>query len=123
MTQVDGNSSYVQQLAWYVFLRTDKKTDEAALQEALGELIVQCSDVFEAKTDSLTSYQMNFLRAVADGNNSGLSSSQIIKRYNLGSSANVATITKSLLEKDILQKEDNKVFLTDPVMRIWLKKR
>ena len=123
VTQVDGNSSYVQQLSWYVFLRTDKKTEEAALHEAFCELITQCSDVFEAKTDSLTAYQMNFLRAVADGNNSGLSSGQIIKRYNLGSSANVATIMKSLIEKDLIQKEDNKIFLTDPVMKQWLRKR
>lgn len=122
VSQVDGNSSYVQQLAWYAFLRTEEKTEEAALQEALGELIVQCSDVFEAKTDSLTAYQMNFLHAVSDGNNSGLSSSQTIKRYNLGSSANVATIMKSLLEKDLIQKEDNKIFLTDPVMKYWLRK-
>ena len=122
VTQVDGNSSYVQQLAWYVFLHTEKKTSEAAMQEAFVDLLTQCSDVFEAKTDSLTAYQMNFLRAVADGHDSGLSSSQIIKRYNLGSSANVATIVKSLLEKDLIQKEGNKVILTDPVMTYWLKK-
>ena len=65
---------------------------------------------------------MNFLRAVADGNNNGLSSSQTIRRYNLGSSSNVAIIMKSLIEKDLIQKEDNKVFLTDPVMGYWIKK-
>ena len=120
VSQVEGNSSYVQQLAWYVFLRTSKKTEDTALQDAFDELVTQCSDVFEAKTESLTAYQMNFLRAVADGNNIGLSSSQTIKQYNLGSSANVAIIMKSLIEKDLIQKEDNKVFLTDPVMKHWL---
>lgn len=122
VTQVDGNSSYVQQLAWYVFLRTDKKTEENGLHDAFNELVDQCSDVFEAKTDGLTAYQMNFLRAVADGNNSGLSSSKTIQRYGLGSTSNVAIITKSLMEKDMLQKESDKVFLTDPIMKYWLMK-
>lgn len=122
VTQVDGNSSYVQQLAWYVFLHTEKKTDETSLYEAFNELIDQCSDVFEAKTESLTAYQMNFLRAVAEGNNTGLSSGQTIRRYNLASSSNVAIIMKSLLERDLIQKEDNKVFLTDPVMKYWLRR-
>ena len=122
VTQVDSNSSYVQQLAWYVFLRTDKKTDEKALREAFDELVVQCSDVFEAKTENLTAYQMNFLHALADGNSTGLSSSKIIQRYNLGSTSNVAIITKSLIEKDLIQKESNKIYLTDPIMKYWLKK-
>ena len=122
VTQVDGNSSYVQQLAWYVFLRTEKKADETALREAFDELIEQCSEIFEAKTDNLTANQMNLLRAVSDGNNSGLSSCQTIRRYNLGSSANVMVIIKSLLEKDLIQKEDGKVTLTDPVMLHWLKR-
>lgn len=122
VTQVDGNSSYVQQLAWYVFLRTEKETDETSLREALRELVIQCSDVFEAKTEGLTAYQMNFLRAVADGTGNGFSSNQIIKRYNLGSSANVATIMKSLIEKDLIQRENKKIFLTDPLMGLWLKR-
>lgn len=121
VNQVDGNSSYVQQLSWYVFQHTEKKVSETSLREAFEELVNQCADVFEAKTESLTAYQMNFLHAVADGNNSGLSSIQTIQRYNLGSSANVATIKKSLLEKDLIQEEDKKIFLTDPVMGLWLK--
>lgn len=122
VNQVDGNSSYVQQLAWYVFLRTAKKVGETILREAFDELVDQCADVFEAKTEGLTAYQMNYLRAVADGVNDGLSSSQTISNYNLGSSANVAIIMKSLLEKDLIQKIDKKIFLTDPIMGHWIKR-
>lgn len=122
VAQVDGNSSYVQQLSWYVFQRTDKKVNEASLHEAFTELVDQCSDFFEAKTEGLTAYQMNYLRAVADGINSGLSAGKTIQRYNLGSSANVATIKKSLLEKDLILEEDKKIFLTDPIMAPWLRR-
>ena len=85
-------------------------------------MVDQCADVFEAKTEGLTAYQMNYLRAVADGVNDGLSSSQTISNYNLGSSANVAIIMKSLLKKDLIQKIDKKIFLTDPIMGHWIKR-
>ena len=119
--QVDGNSSYVQQLSWYVFQRTGKQVDEASLYEAFTELVEQCAEVFEAKTESLTAYQMNFLRAVADGIDSGLSSGKTIQRYNLGSSANVAIIKKTLLEKDLIMMENKKTILSDPIMGAWLR--
>ena len=121
MSQVDGNSSYVQQLSWYVFQRTLRKVSDCILTEALQELVEQCNDVFEAKTDDLTAYQMNFLRAVADGHNTGLSSAQIIQEYHLGSSANVAIIKMSLTDKDFITIEDKEVYLSDPVMGLWLK--
>ena len=120
---VEGNSSYVQQLSWYVFQRTMKKVDEGILTEALTELVEQCSDVFEAKTESLTAYQMNLIRCIANGNHTGLSSAKNISRYNLGSSANVAIIKKSLLEKDLISVEKKKIYLSDPVMGLWLRRQ
>ena len=118
---VEGNSSYVQQLSWYVFQRTEKKVDEKILSEALNELVEQCADVFEARTESLTAYQMNLLRCIADGIHTGLSSAKVICRYNLVSSANVAIVKKSLLDKDLISIEKKETYLSDPVMGIWLK--
>lgn len=122
VNQVDGNSSYVQQLAWYVFQRTEKHVDERILQEAFEELVFQCSDIFEVKTEGLTAYQMNFLQAVADGFHTGLTSSKVISRYHLGSSPNVISIKKSLIDKDLILVEDKKILLADPIMGVWLKK-
>ena len=39
--QVDGNSSYVQQLSWYVFQRTQNKVTEKNLSEALDDQPMQ----------------------------------------------------------------------------------
>lgn len=118
--KVDGNSSYVQQLSWYVFQRTTKKVSDRTLNEALRELIEQCNDLFETKTDDLTAYQMNFLRAIANGHHTGLSSAQIIHEYHLGSSANVNIIKKSLTDKDLILTENKEIYLADPVMGLWL---
>ena len=81
----------------------------------------QCADVFEAKTESLTANQINLLRCVADGIHTGLSSAKVISRYNLASSANVAIVKKSLIDKDLISVEKKEVYLTDPIMGLWLR--
>ena len=77
--------------------------------------------LFESRTEHLTANQMNYLRAVADGISSGLSSANVIGKYKLGNSANVPAAAKVLKEKDFVQESDKKVTLTDPVMALWLK--
>ena len=121
VSQVDGNSSYVQQLSWYVFQRTETKVTESILSEALKELVAQCSDLFESKTENLTAYQMNFLKAISDGIYSGFSSTKVIQDYKLGSSANVSIIKKALMGKDLIVKEGGELKLSDPVLGLWLK--
>jgi len=87
----------------------------------LQELIDQNRDLFETKTENLTAYQMNFLKAVADGVGSGFSTSKVLQDYRLGSSSNVAIIKKALMEKDLIVMENGAIKLTDPVLGLWLK--
>lgn len=116
------NSSYVQQLSWYIFQMTERTADEQALNSAIDELVAQCSDVFDARTQDLTAYQMRYLKALADGITEGLSSSEVVSKYRLGSSANVAAIKTALLDKDIIDSKGASVTLADPVMGLWLKR-
>lgn len=116
------NSSYVQQLSWYLFQETDIEADEEGFELALDELIMQNSPLFESRTESLTAYQMNFLRAVADGNTQGLSSAHIISKYKLGSSANVAAIQKAMIDGDFISESDGHTEMTDPVMALWFRR-
>lgn len=120
--KVEGNSSYVQQLSWYVFQRTENAVTDDILADALEELVDQCREVFDSKTENLTAGQMGFLRAVADGVNTGFSTAKVIETYRLRSSANVAIIKKSLIDKDLIIEENKEIKLSDPVMGIWLKK-
>ena len=107
-------------MSWYVFQRTETKVTESILTDALRELIAQCSDLFESKTENLTAYQMNFLKAISDGIYSGFSSAQVIQDYKLGSSANVSIVKKALMEKDLIFKEGKELKLGDPVLGLWL---
>ena len=119
---VKFNSSYIQQMAWYLFQETDIEADDEGFNSALEELIAQNIPLFESRTEYLTANQMNYLRAVADGISSGLSSAYVISKYKLGNSANVAAAAKVLKEKDFVQETNRTITLTDPVMAMWLKR-
>ena len=93
---VEFNSSYIQQLAWYLFQETDIEANREGFESARDELIAQNIPLFESRTEYLTANQMNYLKAVSNGISSGLSSSHVISKYKLGNSANVAAAAKVL---------------------------
>lgn len=119
---VGYHSSYVQQLSWYVFLNSSETVTEDDLEVGINELLVQNTALYESWTESLPAYQMRYLTAVADGIHEGFSSADVIGRYRLGSSANVVALKKALLDKNLIYTENKKVYLSDPVMGMWLKK-
>ena len=61
---VDNQSSYVQQLAWNAMLECGDTVEEQDIEAAVKELIAQNSSLFMQQIESLSSYQMNFLRAI-----------------------------------------------------------
>lgn len=119
---VQYHSSYVQQLCWYVYLSSSDVVTEEDINYGIEELIYQNTSLFESWTENLVANQMRLLRAVADGIHDGLSSADVIANYRLVSSANVVAVKKSLLDKNLIYSDDGKVYLTDPVMGMWLKR-
>ena len=89
---------------------------------AYQDLIDQNTPLFEKQTENLTTYQINFLRAVIDGVNREFTSQDVINKYQLGSSANVSTIKRALVKKEIIEIEKRLVDISDPIMKVWLKK-
>ena len=119
---VDNHSSYVQQLAWLVWIHTDRKATEQDFEAAYQDIIDQNTPLFEKQTESLTTYQMNFLRAIIDGVHNEFTTQEIIHKYQLGSSANVSIVKRALVKKELIEIEKRRVVIPDPVMKVWLKK-
>ena len=120
----DRYSSYVQQLAWFVWLRTDGPATEDDLKYGMNRLLDACEPVFIQQTESLSSYQMNFLRVLADGIHTGFTQSSILNTYRLGTPANISRLKKSLTEKDLIAiTAPHTIEITDPILKLWLKKR
>lgn len=120
-TAVDNHSSYVQQLAWLLWIHTEHTATEQDFTEAHQDLIDQNTPLFEKQTENLSAYQMNFLRALVDGVSNEFTTQEVLQMYHLGSSANVSTIKRALVKKELIETENKQVLLADPVMKLWLK--
>lgn len=121
-TAVDNHSSYVQQLAWLVWIQTKENgtATEQNFEVAHQDLIDQNTPLFEKQTESLSVYQWYLLMALADGVHSEFTTAEILQKYHLGSSANVSIVKRALIKKELIETEGKQIYLADPVMRLWL---
>ena len=120
----DRYSSYVQQLAWFVWLKTRDEANEEDLAQAVDRLLDACEPLFIQQTEELSAYQMNFLKAIANGVNTGFTQSSVLSQYHLGTAANITRLKKSLTDKDLITTvAANRIELSDPILLLWLKKR
>jgi len=119
---VDNYSSYVQQLSWNVMIESESAVNDNDIDSAFEELLHQSSALFTEQISSLTSFQMNFLKAVADGVDSGFTSEAVLSKYSLGTKSNVSRIIKALVDKELIEVEGKIIRMADPVFLQWFKR-
>ena len=119
---VDGNSSYMQQLCWLLWTRTTDTADIGMLEDAKEDLLRQNHALFVEQTNSLTSYQLRFIRAVKDGKAREIGHKSVIGEYGLGSSANISTVKKALQKKELIEIEGKEIRFSDPLFAHWLRR-
>lgn len=122
----DRYSSYVQQLAWFVWLRTADATSATSkdVQYGIDRLLDACEPLFIQQTEDLSAYQMNFLHALVNGVHTGFTQSAILANYRLGTAANITRLKKALIEKNLVMTTAPKYLeMSDPILALWLKKR
>lgn len=119
---VENHSSYVQQLAWLIWVNTDKVATEKEFEEAYKDILDQNTPLFEKQTENLSAYQINFLKAVINGVHKEFSTQEVIQKYRLGSSANVATVKRALIKKELIETEQREVTISDPLLKVWLQR-
>ncbi len=116
------HSYYTQQLSQQVWLRTEKVCNKKIVEESFAALINQLSLLFTTIIDALTPKQINFLLAIVAGE-TNFSSKEVLKKYDLGTSANIKNLRKATLEKDLIDiLPGNKLEIQDPVFECWLMK-
>ena len=121
---VAGHPSYVQQLAFNTLICT--KNDFVTIEnlhEAYSNLLDENSPLFIEKTERLTAYQMNFLRAIIAGVHQDFGLASIREEYSLGSSSNIVRIKDALVEKEFIDITPNGIFIADPILETWLRER
>ena len=119
---VENCSSYVQQLSWNILAETEETATEQDFKHGLSALMAQCAGLVEEQIQGLTSYQMNFLRAICEGVHRDFGSKKVMEDYNLGSKSNIIRIKEALLDKELIEINQEGVYLEDPVFRMWFNK-
>ncbi len=116
---VDCHSSYVQQLAWNLLAETNDIATEEDFNNAVDALIAQCSGLFVQQTIGLSSYQLNFIRALCAGIHTDFGSKDVNEQFPLGTKSNIIRIKDALTEKELIEERPNGIFLFDVVFEMW----
>lgn len=116
-------SSYVQQLSWITWYKTEGITTDKNIDSAIDDLLEQNKTFFQSDVEQLTELQYNFMRAVADGVTQGFTRKDILRKYRLESSANVQAIKKAMISKDLIYMDDDgNTQFNDPLFSLWVRK-
>ena len=118
----DKHSYYVQQLSYLIWEKTGEVVNHEIYDEALDDMLAQNAMLYQRDTENMSVTQLNFLKAVASGERKSLTSADTLKKYRLGTSANVIKIKKYLLNAEIIDIRSKEVFFIDPVYELWFKK-
>jgi len=116
----DGHPWYTQQLADIAFGLTRGYLTEAIINQAFDLLIELHSYRFRLITSRLSLFQLNLLKAILD-NVEKLSSTEILSKYNLQSSANVNRIKDAVQKKEIVVFNKGKGEFLDPLFCTWMR--
>ena len=117
--QVENHPYYVQQLAQYAWLRTQKTCTEEIVDSALQAMLDSLNLQFVNLMDSLTEKQRNFLCALSEGVKK-LTSEETLQRYRMGTSANIRIIKNALLKRDLIDVTGKNIQIQDPLLKRWI---
>ena len=95
---------------------------EPVLLEALATVIAINRGRFISTVNDLTIFQVSLLKAVIDGYTK-FSTAEVIRKYELSSSANVRRLKDALMKKEILTfvGEEGRPVILDPLFEYWLR--
>ncbi len=113
---------YINFLSYITDSLTKGYVNESVMLDALDILVSIHTPQFISTMYSLTTFQVNLLRAVLDGVTK-LSSASVIQKYSLNSSANVKRVREALEKKEVLAFNDkDDPWIIDPLFEYWVKK-
>ncbi len=117
---VDNHPYYAQQLAQQSWLRTNSICTVEIVRAAHAALVEQLSLLFVTITETLTTQQLNYLKALIAGEKA-ISSTAVMHRYHISSSTAIARSKAALIKNDILDNKAGEVSFQDPIYAYWLK--
>lgn len=116
---VDCYPAYVQQLAWNVLVNSSEQVADDDIEVGFEQTMAQVSPLFVEQTVGLTTYQLNFLRAVCSGFHKDFGRKEVTGRFDLGTRSNLPKIMNRLVEKELIETANDEVVIGDPLFQHW----
>ena len=117
-----GNMWYINMMAFFCGARAIGYINERTITDAIESVIAVNVPRFRRMVDSLTVYQFSFLKAVLRGE-TRFSTTEVIERYSLNSSANVKRVKDALMKKEIVTFNDkDEAQVIDPLFEYWFRR-
>jgi len=112
---------YVQFLCNRLYGLKDHTITESLVRDTLESILKENEAVYINYRNLLTEYQWKVLIAIAkEGNAKLITSKEFITNYKLGTPSSVHTAVKSLLNKEMIYKEQDDYFIYDVFLERWL---
>lgn len=121
----EGNPFYTQHLCHVLWelCEVNAQVTEALLESAIQVLLERESYTYTTLWESFTINQRRFLSGLADAPSDVKPfSADFIQRYRLGTASNAQRAAKTLLERDVIDRDDGSFVLSDRFFRIWIQK-
>ena len=115
------NSAYVQQLAWNIFAMTQQEVDEEAFAAGLEATIAQAAPLFVEQVSGLSTFQLNFIRALCHGFRRDFTKREVTSRFNLGTRSNLPKLLSALTARELIDTTEEGTTLADPLFELWFK--
>ena len=117
-----SNLWYINHLAAICDALSKGFVTEMMMTDALNSMISLHEIRFTSVVNDLTDHQLSLLRAVLDGEVK-FSSSEVIEKYHLNSSANVRRVKDALKKKEVITfNEKDEPLVVDPLFEYWLRR-
>lgn len=117
---VENHPYYAQQLAQQSWLRTKDVCRVEIVREAHTALVEQLSLLFVTITETLTTQQLNYLKALI-AKEKAITSTAVMHRYKISSTTSIARSKAALIKNDILDNKAGEISFQDPIYAYWLK--
>jgi uncharacterized protein len=120
-----GHPYYTQLLGHILWDECSEKEQILAkdVEEGLEKMLNREGEVYESILDNLTRKQKSLLVALSMEPDAQVFSSEFLSRFHLGSASSVQRAFQSLIEKDLLDRENDRFVFHDPLFALWLQKR
>ncbi len=122
----ESHPYYVQYLCYIIWenTKTGEMIDSDKVAAGIKVLLEWTSPTYEATWSLLTTKQKKVLEAIAKmSEEEKMFSAELISRFGLGTPSSLQRSLKSLIDKDIVDREKDKYTIIDLFLKRWINKR